>query len=480
MARTSGRYAVPQTSTDWIELRDVINKNFLMTNNLKERNMTWAILASTGLTGVLYFLCVYRVLYLKKFYFVKRDSFVLFINIALQKAHRENSSPGVKFVLDHTTSFSLYVVAGFRTWGVWCAMPPRVLRLRKSKVNQWHSQGPVVILFLVILHLITCLITGVPIYYLIARIEKQWVMIRFRLDRLATAELNVHKELSDPSITLDFGAQTLLQLEELKNLDRNLFEALRIFSTLMIIVVLALLAMFCYATIVILRTLSIQLKLIKDARGRANLLRLRPATPSSEDETLHSLEVSNSINERVRKQFQNLINFLAWKTLVDFCRQEKLDYSHFNPSIDENSIALREKELIQKTFCLQRHWWRVILQFIFVALISLSYTILALFVAMNFWVVGEDHYVSEVEPIIDSWRIWTWVSGPGLFLAFINCVAVFLDNGKSEESDHEISNEDLNNNSEEDFEPQSSTRAHSLIEGVRFYGYKKIWPLEKH
>ncbi|KAG0148517.1 hypothetical protein CROQUDRAFT_669876 [Cronartium quercuum f. sp. fusiforme G11] len=444
--RAASSFTFPTTAQDWSNLRNFLYVKILIPD---DETGFWLIFCLVAITGLLYVSSIFRALYLKKYYLVKRDSFgrlcphtcllVSFCGIVhvtniiakmiMTRFHGENPFPIFKFVMSQFSTWDLYYLAGVRTWSVWCAMPPTVFRLRESKISKWHVHGPSVLIALHVGHFIMFAVTNTPIIRLLSRIEKLWADIRIRLDIIVSQASSPQGITPSPS-NFKFESQTIIQLLNLAKDADIMMQKLRIFSAVLLAFITVMLGMFCYASIVILRALNIQLKLVDEAQMRArNLLRERNSFEGFE--TLTPFESPGSLNESLNK---SLVGFrdLSWTNLAVFFRKEKLDYNFLNSSIGEQSMLEQCNIIRKKASCLRRHWWRIFLQLVLVMMCGLSFSALCLCIALNAWNVGKAHFLSEIQSTIDAWKTWTWVCGPGLILAAITCVSEFLDDGTTE------------------------------------------------
>ncbi|KAG0140782.1 hypothetical protein CROQUDRAFT_99653 [Cronartium quercuum f. sp. fusiforme G11] len=420
-------FAFPRTAVDWIHLRDFLFTTLLVPKSHRERNTTWAVFSLLGVTAVLYILAVSRALYLKKYYLVKRDSFrrlcphscllisfcdlvyitLLLVNLALQEVHSKEPFPISKLVLD-------------QSWGVWCAMPPVVVQLPKFKISWWHSHGPWIILIFLIGHFLTCLTTAIPLLRHLARIRNLWTVIRFRLDVIVKQAISPEGIAPSPR-NFKFESQTLLLVVDLKMAGDLFLKHLRQFSTGVLCFTIVMAAMFFYASITILRALDLQLKLIEEVLHQGSSASYSGREPS---------DMPMSMRQKAKTKLSELKQNLSWKTVFDLLRTEKLDYDFDRASINQGIIVEQESVILQKASRLRRHWWRIFLQLIVVSLLAVSYCALALCVAANYWKIGDERFLTQIEHKLDEWKIWTWLSGPGIMLATITCVSEFLEEGK--------------------------------------------------
>ncbi|KAG0147988.1 hypothetical protein CROQUDRAFT_106037 [Cronartium quercuum f. sp. fusiforme G11] len=490
MSATHGLAAAigfPRTTQDWIDMRSFLYGKILVAENRVRGTETWVTFVSVGISGLLYVLCVYRALHLKKYYLVKRDSFGrlcphscllvsffgiihatnLTANMALRYLH-PSPFPVRKFIMDQFSTWILYYMAIVRAWSVWCAMPPTVIRLRESKVGSWQRHGPSVMVILLVGHFLMFALTNAPMIRLVAKIESLWAIIRFRLDEVVEQAASTEGLAPSPR-NYQFESHTLLLLLKLKEDGDTFLKELILFSAGIMFFLVVLMSLFGYASIVILHALDIQLKLINDALKRAKMLEGKDL--ASVCGTFITSELAEPIHERGRRKLIGLKQNLSLENLAVFFRGEKLDYSFLDTPIGEQGILEQKNSLIKKSFCLRRHWWRVFLQFSFVTLCALSYFVLALCVTVNVWKIGNERYFSEVETTIDEWKTWTWISGPGIMLAAITCVAEFLDDGKAEpEPEPEPKRpESFDSTTRAGSGHPYSTRQNSIVEGGNMF-----------
>lgn len=238
-------------------------------------------------------------------------------------------------------------------------MPPSALQFRISSKQQWQKCGPWIIMTLQLGFFLTIFILSPFMIKAISDSNQQWSQFQSGLDQILQSN---HDPSSHPSSSLEL--ETLKNLLNLKSNAHTFLFQLRLFSTILSIFISLLFAMFAYASITILRALSLQIQLIRTARSRSRMvLQLQLPHPSS------SHQLSPSLTPTTK---------LAWLDLIlNLLRKEAFDCDTWNTPLSEPTLRRQDVDLQQKIARLRRHWWRVLLQFGLGTAISLSYFILA-------------------------------------------------------------------------------------------------------
>ncbi|KAG0147982.1 hypothetical protein CROQUDRAFT_670130 [Cronartium quercuum f. sp. fusiforme G11] len=325
-------------------------------------------------------------------------------------------------------------------------------------MSWWRIHGAWLLLITLTGEFITSILTTIPMVRHLARAQKLWAISRPRLDAIVRHAVSPNGITPSPN-NFKFENNTLLILLDLKKHGDLFLLNLRRFASGFFSFTLLTAFMFFYASITILLALNTQLKLIEEVLRKASRARSPTGQP------IDPSYISQSMLKRTQTKVFEIRKLLTWKTFFDFLRKEELDYTFDTASIDQHCLIEHESKLLKKASRLRRHWWRIFLQSIIVAALTMSYCTLAFTVAANVWGLGDEHFVTQIEHIVDAWKIWTWVSGPGIMLAAITCVSEFLEEAKDEPEPCVVKPKLKERSPEGSFIP-TSTRESSSIEGV--------------